>query len=94
MDFLYVFFDKLYSEPSMSLSSVAKEAYSKGLGPHHPWAIRQGAKLAMLACPGRDSFFKHTGAQQEELAEVRDLIGSFRVPLQKLFAEKGYDKLP
>jgi hypothetical protein len=40
MDFLYYFMSKIINEKEISLGSCAKEAYAKGLGPHHPWIIR------------------------------------------------------
>ena len=54
LDFLSIFMKNLYEDKTTSLGHCAKDAYSKGLGPHHPWAVRQGAKLAMMACPSRD----------------------------------------
>lgn len=56
LDFIYYLMYKLLHNREASLSNCAKEAYSKGLGPHHPWAIRQLAKIAMLAVPNRDNF--------------------------------------
>lgn len=40
VDFLYIMMDRLYEEPTASLSHCAKEAYNGGLGPHHPWVVR------------------------------------------------------
>ena len=40
MDFVYHLMKNLHEDQSTSLSSCAKDAYSKGLGPHHPWVIR------------------------------------------------------
>ncbi|XP_007521568.2 glycolipid transfer protein domain-containing protein 2 [Erinaceus europaeus] len=38
--------------------SQCSDAYSAVLGPHHPWLIRQAARLAFLAFPGRRHLLK------------------------------------
>ena len=40
MDFLEIFMKNIYDVKTSSLSHCAKDAYNKGLGPHHPWSIR------------------------------------------------------
>ncbi|XP_034845186.1 glycolipid transfer protein domain-containing protein 2 [Mirounga leonina] len=34
------------------------DAYRTSLGPHHPWLVRQAARLAFLAFPGRDRWLE------------------------------------
>ncbi|XP_027482075.1 glycolipid transfer protein domain-containing protein 2 isoform X2 [Zalophus californianus] len=34
------------------------DAYRTALGPHHPWLVRQAARLAFLAFPGRDRWLE------------------------------------
>jgi len=40
LDFLRTFIGMLYSQRDAKLSACAKQAYSEGLGPHHPWVVR------------------------------------------------------
>jgi hypothetical protein len=56
LDFLKVFFSGLGKDPTKSASDSAKEAYEKALGPHHSFLLRQAAKVAMVAAPGRKTF--------------------------------------
>ena len=56
MDFMRIFFGGLGKDASKSASDAAKEAYEKALGPHHPFMLRQAAKIAMVAAPGRKTF--------------------------------------
>lgn len=94
LDFIYFFMKKIYDERDASLSTCAKEAYSKGLGPHHPWAIRQVAKVAMIAVPSRETYIRETNMNYEHVKDLLDGIDKFREPLWNWYREKGLDKLP
>lgn len=63
LDFLHHFMGMIHDDRDAKLSHVAKEAYNKGLGPHHPWVVRQAAKVAMLAVPSRQTFLEETKAE-------------------------------
>lgn len=54
LDFIVIFLTMADANRTIHLRECAKEAYAKGLGPHHPWVVRQAAKVAMYACPGRE----------------------------------------
>lgn len=94
LDFLHHFFLMLDQDRKAKLSAVAKHAYSEGLGPHHPWVIRQGAKVAMLACPSRDSFLTETQASYEQVKEILGYIDTFREVLWQYYKDKGLVDLP
>lgn len=94
LDFLHHFMEKLYNERDAKLSAVAKNAYNKGLGPHHPWVIRQGAKVAMLAVPSRESFFNETKASYEQIYEFKTCLEKFRPWLWDYYRQKKLDDLP
>ena len=40
LDFVFYLFSKILNDRDTSLSKCAKEAYTKGLAPHHPWIVR------------------------------------------------------
>ena len=40
LDFVSLLFDSLNKDRTSKLSDVAKDAYSKSLGNHHPWIVR------------------------------------------------------
>ena len=65
MDFLHHFLEGLYNDREAKLSAIAKHSYNMALSPHHPWLIRQGAKIAMVAVPSRDNFLKAIKATYE-----------------------------
>jgi len=56
LDFLKIFLGGMGNNPTRSASDAAKEGYEKALGPHHPFMLRQVAKIAMVAAPGRKTF--------------------------------------
>lgn len=64
MDFLETLMYELAKDRNASLSHCARAAYDKGLGPNHPWVIRQTAKVAMLAVPSREKFLNNIGADE------------------------------
>jgi len=65
LDFLEVFMGMLHENREATLTHIAKEAYNKGLAPHHPWLVRQAAKLGFMACPHKESFMTQMGASYE-----------------------------
>eukprot|EP00347_Sterkiella_histriomuscorum_P023651 403333863 len=94
LDFLHHFMNQIYNDRTAKLSSCAKFAYSEGLGPHHPWAIRQVAKVGMLAAPSRDSFLTETKATYEQIDEFRTELERFRPALWSYYKEKNLIDLP
>jgi len=55
LDFVGLLFDRLNKNRTGKLSDIAKDSYSKTLGNHHPWVVRQAAKIAMLGVPSREA---------------------------------------
>lgn len=93
-DFLHYFMENLYNERSMKLSDVASHAYKKGLGPHHPWMIRQAAKVAMIAVPPRDTFLNDTKATYEDILEFKTQLEKVRPYLWDYYRAHKLDQLP
>lgn len=56
LDFFEILFQNLNENREETLGHIAKEAYNKGLAPHHPWIVRQGAKIGLLAVPHKETF--------------------------------------
>ena len=65
LDFVSLMFKNLDEKREMSLSHIAKDAYTQTLGTHHPWVVRQAAKVAMIAIPARDTLVQATGLTYE-----------------------------
>ena len=61
LDFLHQFFKMVDTQRDQALSHCARDAYLETLGTHHPWAVRQAAKLAMYAVPGKETLMLSTG---------------------------------
>ena len=93
MDFLHILMKNLHEDQSTSLGNCAKDAYSKGLGPHHPWVVRQAAKVAMLACPSRETFIQGTGGNYDDILFVKETVEKIKAPLWMYYEKKGLDKL-
>jgi len=100
MEFLSVLLGKLGSDPNKAPSDASKEGYEKALGPHHPFMLRQAAKVAMLAIPGRKTFdktlFPTLRADQIciYLVSIEDQIEKFRKPIVKFYKENNLLELP
>nr|XP_021550446.1 glycolipid transfer protein domain-containing protein 2 [Neomonachus schauinslandi] len=71
------------------------DAYRTSLGPHHPWLVRQAARLAFLAFPGRDRWLELAcpGAGEAEaraaLVRVAGTLEDVYNRTQGLLAERG-----
>ena len=74
LDFLYVLMSNLADDATATLPSAVKEAYSQGLGPHHPWILRKAAGVAMIAVMSRETFEKDTGATIEDYKVFKDCV--------------------
>ena len=55
-EFVSCMWGSLATDAKASPATSSKNAYSKALGPHHPFFLRQIAKIAMLAAPSRKNF--------------------------------------
>lgn len=94
LDFLHHLMEMLYTDRQAKLSACAKHAYSEGLGPHHPWVVRQAAKVAMLAAPSRETFLTESKATYEQINEFKTQLEKIRLPLWEYYRQKNIDKLP
>jgi len=57
-DFLSSLIGQMMTDKTLKTSVMATKAYEVGLGPHHPWALRKTASLAMKAMKAREKFIK------------------------------------
>lgn len=59
LEFIRAFLEKLPSLGSCDkTSTVCQQAYNDTLAKYHPWLVRKGANVAMLAMPTRDVLLK------------------------------------
>jgi len=99
-DYVSTFLGNLAADKKESVSGCSKDAYDKALGPHHPFPVRAGAKLAMTACPNRGKLFKGMFGDLEEdeiykfLNLVVELVDPIRKNLWKYYEEKNLTGLP
>ena len=83
-----------------SPSDCARAAYSGALGPHHPFMLRQVAKLAMSAAPGRKTFEKKLfpGMEPDKICDVlnsyTDKINKTKNVIWKFYTENKLTELP
>lgn len=85
LDFLSVMFGGIGRNPHKAPSDAAKEAYEKCLGPHHPFLLRQAAKVAMVAVPNRKSFEKGLlpGRTSEKICQDMTAIDDELIKVRK-----------
>ncbi len=53
--FLTKLLDNLINSPAMTLVESCQDAYTTGFADHHPWLVRKGAGLAMMAAGKKDA---------------------------------------
>ncbi len=53
--FLTKLLDNLINNQQMTLVSACQDAYTTGFADHHPWLVRKGAGLAMMAAGSKES---------------------------------------
>ena len=56
--FAETLFNNIVEKPEMELKKCALDAYDVALKPHHPWALKKAAKLAMGLIGSRDGMSK------------------------------------
>ena len=99
-EFLSILLGRLGTDPNKSASDAAKEAYEKALGPHHPFMLRQAAKVAMLAAPGRKAFNQKLfpTLRPDEiciyLVSINEEIEKFRKLIAKFYKDNNLLELP
>ena len=99
-DFLGNMMNAIGCDQSATPSEASKVAYEKALGPHHPFVLRQAAKLAMKAAPSRQAFkdklFATETPQQmcDNLIAMDSEIAKLRERLWKFFKDNNISDLP
>ena len=66
LDFLHILMQRVGNDATVTLPAATREAYDKGLGPHHAWILRKAAGAAMMAVMSREKFEQTTGATIED----------------------------
>lgn len=94
-DYVESLMNHLHTDEKLSLQKCAKRAYKKALAPHHPFVVKQAAKVAFLALrQKREEFFKNTDFTIEKIKEVEALISKLKKPIWDFYRENSYEKLP
>jgi len=100
-DFLTILLQNLETNRTMKVSECCKKAYDEGLGPHHPLAVRMGAKAAMSFTPSREKFLKELfpeGLSEEEkyqaFKQCIETIAPVREFLWNYYGEHKLKDLP
>lgn len=68
MDFLAALFKRMLDR-SKTLPTVAGEAYTEALAPHHNWLIRSAAWVGLNACASREEFVASVCKEQSKVLE-------------------------
>lgn len=90
------------------MSQIAIKSYNEALGPHHPWALRKVAGVAMKAIKNRQKFIdgmvkEQTAVNGTEYTEEQmykdfnklgEQCGVLAKHLWAFCKENGFDKLP
>ncbi|CAK6437777.1 unnamed protein product [Pipistrellus nathusii] len=67
-----------------SAGEQCSDAYSAVLGPHHPWLVRQAARLAFLSFPGRGRLLELACPRTTE-AEARAALARAAATLEEVY---------
>lgn len=95
-----VLLGSLGKDPQASASECARKAYTTALGPHHPFFLRQIAKLGMSAAPSRKNFEKKIfpGVEPKQICDILNVmteeIDKLRSVLWKFYTENQLTELP
>ena len=94
LDFVSLFFDSVNKNRAGKLSEIAKESYSQTLGNHHPWVVRQAAKVAMFAVPSREALIQSTKLNYDHCEQIHKNVEIIRNVLWEDFKKQKLDNLP
>jgi len=83
LDFLEVLLKHLL-EDKVELKEMARDAYDKALGIHHPWVVRTGIHAAIYFCPTKATFWKNLMAAcvSSDLDHVKKSLANFLVEME------------
>lgn len=83
------------------MREICSDAYKHALAPHHPWPVRQVAKLGMLTVHNRDEFegvIMGTNRTLQEkrvmLSAILDRINPIKETLWTYYREHNLTNLP
>jgi hypothetical protein len=107
-DFVAALLQGLSADRESMMSKVALKAYKEALAPHHPWALKQAATLAMKAVKKREKFIASVCKEQtevrgqdyseaqfyEDFAKLGQLSGAVAGQLWQFCKAKDLVKLP
>ena len=85
----------LLNNHEMSLVAACQDAYTTGFADHHPWLVRKGAGLAMMAAGSREALIARWGVDSAEAARPAfDHISTLRDQLHHLLSSRNLLDLP
>jgi Glycolipid transfer protein (GLTP) len=102
MDFLGILIRHLL-EDVKTLKESAQDAYSKGLGPHHPWVVRTAISAAMAFCPSKDVFWTNLLKESTvtDPSRIKVILGEFLAQMEPVreylwnyYRTRKIDELP
>lgn len=94
LDFITMMFKLIVENKDKSLSNIAKESYAHTLGTHHPWVVRQAAKVAMYAIPSKEALILSTGLTFDQCIEISSNADLIKIELWAFYKEHKLDSLP
>jgi Glycolipid transfer protein (GLTP) len=100
-DFVSNFLNNLDADRKAAVSTCVQKAYDEALGIHHPFIVRAGAKVAMLASPNRKNLFKGMFGENmpdddiyKFFQKAKELIDPIRKSLWGYYEDKKLTELP
>lgn len=93
--FLVQLLDNLINNNEMTLVNACQNAYQTGFAEHHPWLVRKGAGLAMMAAGQKDALIQKWGvASIEEARPCFEKMTILRDNLDALLTSNDLKGLP
>ena len=93
--FLTKLLDNLINRHDMTLVAACQDAYTTGFADHHPWLVRKGAGLAMMAAGQKEALIAKWGVSNvEEARPALEAFTNLRDQLHQLLSSKDLLALP
>jgi len=93
--FLTKLLDNLINNGQMTLVKGCQDAYTTGFADHHPWLVRKGAGLAMMAAGSKEALLAKWGCQTaEEARPALEAMTTVRNSLDALLTSRNLKELP
>ena len=93
--FLSKLLHNLINNVDMTLVAACQDAYTTGFADHHPWLVRKGAGLAMMAAGSKEALIAKWGIS--DINEARPALASFetlRDQVDALLSSRNLKDLP